>query len=69
MENNKDPRLDVPAEANREKHINFMDAEEKTAAGNVSEEDRFGSTKEDTERRKEWQQGLEEGRKAAQNNE
>jgi hypothetical protein len=68
MENNKDLHLDIPAEANREKHINFMDAEEKTSAENISDDDRFGSTKEDEERRKQWQQGLEEGRKAAQNN-
>jgi hypothetical protein len=68
MENRKDSHLDVPAEANREKHINFMDAEEKTATENVSDDNRFGSTKEDEERRKQWQQGLEEGRKAAQNN-
>ncbi len=69
MEDNKDPRLDIPAEANREKHINFMDAEERTSTENISDDNRFGSTKEDEERRKQWQQGLEEGRKAAQNNE
>lgn len=69
MENNNDPRLDIPAEANQEKHINFMEAVEKTATENVSEENRFGSTKEDEEQRKQWQQGLEEGRKAAHNNE
>jgi hypothetical protein len=68
MEDNKDPRLDVPAEANREKHINFMDAEEKTADENVADGDRFGSTKEDAERRKQWQQGLEEGRRNATQN-
>ena len=66
MENKKDPQLDVPAEANREKHINFLDAEEKTAAENISENDRFGSTKKDNERRKQWQQGLEGGRKESQ---
>lgn len=69
MDDNKDPHLDIPAEAAREKHINFMDAEEKTVTENISEEDRFGSTKEDEQRRKQWQQGLEEGRKAAENNE
>lgn len=65
MEENTDKRLDTPAEANREKHINFMDAEEKTSFQNSSENDRFGSNREDEERRMEWQQGLEEGRKAA----
>ena len=68
MENNNDKRLDIPAEVNREKHINFMDAEEKTASENVSDRDRFGSSKEDQERRKQWQEGMEEGRKAAEQN-
>jgi hypothetical protein len=68
MEDKKDKRLDTPSEANREKHINFMDAEEKTATENVSDDKRFGGTKEDAERRKQWEQGIEEGRKAAQNN-
>jgi hypothetical protein len=65
QEKNTDPRLDIPAEANREKHLNFLDAEDKTSAENVSDSDHFGSTKEDEERRKEWKQGLEEGKKAA----
>ncbi len=68
QENNNDKRLDIPAEANQEKHINFMDAEERTASENISDNDRFGSTKEDEERRRQWQQGLEEGRKAAEQN-
>lgn len=68
MEENKDKRLDIPAEANREKHINFMDAEEKTASENVSEENRFGGSKEDEERRRQWQEGLNEGRKIADQN-
>ena len=65
QEKNTDRRLDIPAEANREKHINFLDAEDKTSAENIPDSDRFGSTEEDPERRKQWQQGLEEGRKAA----
>lgn len=68
-ERKNDPRLDIPAEANREKHINFMDAEEKSASESVSDDKRFGNTKEDEDRRKQWQQGVEDGRKeAAQNN-
>jgi hypothetical protein len=65
QEKNTDPRLDISSEANREKHINFLDAEDKTLTENISDSDRFGSTEEDEERRKQWQQGLEEGRKAA----
>jgi hypothetical protein len=68
MEENNDKRLDIPSEANREKHINFMDAEEKTSTENVSDNDRFGGTKEDEERRRQWQEGLDEGRKAAAQN-
>jgi hypothetical protein len=68
MNENQDKRLDIPSEANREKHINFMDAEERTASENVSDDKRFGNTKEDEERRKQWQQGLDEGRKAASQN-
>lgn len=69
MHNDQDKRLDIPAEANREKHINFLDAEERTGSGNESDDKRFGSTKEDADRRKQWEQGLEEGRKAAKQNE
>ena len=68
MDDKNDPRLDIPAEANREKHLNFMEAEERTVSDNVSDSDRFGSTKEDEERRRQWQEGLEEGRKAAEQN-
>lgn len=68
MEKNGDKRLDIPAEANREKHIDFMDAEEKTAVENLSGSDRIGSTDQDKKRREEWQEGLEEGRKAANEN-
>ena len=65
MENKNNKRLDIPAEANREKHINFMDAEEKPASENIADDKRFGGSKEDEERRRQWQEGLEEGRKAA----
>ena len=68
MDDKNDARLDIPAEANREKHLNFMEAEEKTVSDNISEDDRFGSTKEDEERRRQWQEGIEEGRKAAEQN-
>ena len=60
--------MDVPSEANREKHINFLDAEERTANENIADDKRTGGTKEDAERRKQWEQGLEEGRKASSQN-
>lgn len=58
MERNKDKQLDVPAEANTEKHINFLEAEGQTS----DESDRATqNTKEDDNRRKEWKRGLAEG--------
>lgn len=67
--NKKDEKhFDIPSEANREKHINFRDAEEKTAAENISDDKRFGASDEDKERRRQWEEGLEEGRKAANQN-
>ena len=66
MEDKRDKRLDTPSESNTEKHINFLDAEERS--GGSENDQRFGHTKEDEERRKEWEQGLEEGRKAAHEN-
>ncbi len=56
----KDPHLDIPAEANTDKHINFLDIEDNGDQNRVSNE----KDEEAEERRKQWQQGLEEGRKA-----
>jgi hypothetical protein len=64
MQDDRDKRLDIPSEANREKHINFLEAEERTAADNISDENRFGHSDDDEKRREEWQQGLAEGEKA-----
>ena len=51
----KDRHLDVPAEANRDRHHNYLaDMEEETA-----DDDRKL-----TDRQKQWKEGLEEGRKA-----
>jgi len=49
-----DPQLDVPAEANTEHHINFVRLEED---GRLRDDEGR-----ETERRKEWEKGLEEGR-------
>jgi hypothetical protein len=64
MQENTDKRLDIPSEANREKHINFMEAEERASSGNTSDDDMFGHTADDEKRREEWQRGLAEGEKA-----
>ena len=59
----KDPHLDVPAEANTDKHINFLDAED---TGN--EDDTTGrKDKETEERQKQWKEGLEEGKRIRAN--
>lgn len=68
MDRKDEKRLDIPSEANREKHINFMDAEEKTASENIADDKRFGTSDEDKERRRQWQEGLEEGKKSANQN-
>jgi hypothetical protein len=67
MQGKRDPHLDVPAEANREKHINFLEAEERTSRENIPDNERFG-TDDDQKRREEWQRGLEEGKKTKNEN-
>ena len=60
QESNKDIHLDIPSEANREKHINFRDAEEKNNENKDDDTiDEFAK-----ERRKEWEQGLSDGKDA-----
>ena len=56
-----DPRLDTPSEANREKHINFMEVEEGADRSDDREE-----RKRDRERQEQWKDGLEEGRRASE---
>jgi hypothetical protein len=51
----KDRHLDVPAEANRDRHHNYLADNE----AETSDNDR-----ELTERQKQWKKGLEEGRNA-----
>ncbi len=68
MENKKqeqpiDPNLDIPAEAARTKHVNFLDDEAEGSS-------RTGFNEDDvSKRQKEWKEGLEEGERARQNDE
>ncbi|MCU7552000.1 hypothetical protein OCK74_22965 [Chitinophagaceae bacterium LB-8] len=55
----KDRHLDTPQEANRDKHINFLDIEN---PGDQNKDNRKRD-KETEERRKEWKQGIAEGKK------
>jgi len=63
MQDRNDKHLDVPSEANREKHINFLEAEERTSGEQSSDKDRSGRSDDDNKQREEWQKGLEEGEK------
>jgi hypothetical protein len=63
-EENNDSQLDIPANANTGKHINFLDTEDQSSVDRES-----GQTdKETTERQKQWKEGLEEGKKAREQN-
>lgn len=59
-EKQTDSHLDTPSESNREKHINFRDVEQEST-GN------FSIDKTSTERQKQWNEGVKEGREQAQN--
>jgi hypothetical protein len=58
-----DGNLDIPAEANREKHINFREVEEESSRKIGINADDFAA-----ERQKQWKKGLEEGKEAFRNN-
>jgi hypothetical protein len=59
----KDRHLDVPAEANTEKHIDFSDYE---SANDQRDQDDHND-KATEERRRQWKEGLEEGGNARRN--
>ncbi|HZI01098.1 MAG TPA: hypothetical protein VEX63_08105 [Flavisolibacter sp.] len=61
----QDIRLDTPGEANREKHINFLEEEENNSQRSGSDVvDDFAA-----ERRRQWEEGIAEGKKARENGE
>jgi hypothetical protein len=55
-----DRHLDIPGEANQEKHINFLEIEE--GGGNRISNSNVDDFAE--ERRRQWQEGIAEGKKA-----
>jgi len=55
-----DRHLDTPSESNREKHINYREVEEESS-GN------FMIDKNPTDRQKQWEKGIKEGREGRQN--
>jgi len=54
----KDRHLDIPSEANRDKHINFREAED------TSDESSTHKDKETEERQRQWREGIEAGKEA-----
>jgi hypothetical protein len=60
-QNTTNKQFDTPSEANRDKHINFRDVEEESAQKIIVDHTQ------PTDRQKQWQEGLEEGRQANQN--
>ena len=67
MEKDLDRNRDVPAEANREQHINFLEVE-RSHGDNHAGDECMAPAKEDENRRREWAGELKEGREAASKN-
>ena len=63
--NKTDPNLDVPSEANTQKHINFLDVE----LDIQQERNRINRDEFNEERQKQWQEGIEQGKKERKNTE
>jgi hypothetical protein len=57
----QDPNLDIPAEANRTKHINFLKEEEDSSTKIGANVDGFTA-----DRQKQWKEGLKEGERVRQ---
>ena len=55
----KDSHLDVPAEANRDKHINFLASEEQANTPSIVIDIQRGN---EQKRKKQWGEGIEEGK-------
>ena len=60
----KDRHLDIPQEARRDKHINFLDIEDPGSENNKGHR----KDKETEERQKQWKEGIEEGKRARREN-
>jgi hypothetical protein len=61
----KDPKLEAPADANRDKHVNYRASEEEGRDVNSHE----GQDDYSRERREQWERGLREGREQLENEE
>lgn len=56
----KDPHLDAPSVANQDKHINFLEEEEKAAQPHISID---LQNEEDEKRKRAWKEGIEAGKR------
>ena len=56
-ENKIDPNLNIPSEANTQKHINFLDVEEESEGRTSKQRDDFSE-----ERQKQWKEGIAKGK-------
>jgi hypothetical protein len=54
----KDRHLDIPQEANQDKHINFRDMED----DNAGDDGNRRKDQETEERQRQWREGIEEGK-------
>lgn len=54
----KDRHLDIPSEANRDKHINFREAEDASDESNTQKDEAT------EERQRQWREGIEAGKQA-----
>ncbi|OLY91244.1 hypothetical protein SAMN05444008_112119 [Cnuella takakiae] len=55
----KDRHLDIPSEANQDKHINFLDVENSDDADSSNQ-----LSEADEERQRQWREGIEAGKQA-----
>ncbi|MGN6494722.1 MAG: hypothetical protein ACTHLE_22220 [Agriterribacter sp.] len=55
----KDPHLDAPSVANQDKHINFLEEEEKADQPDIRVDLQH---EEDEKRKRQWKEGIEAGK-------
>jgi hypothetical protein len=61
----KDPHLDIPSVANEDKHMNYLANEEKNEGSTGETRTPNGDNE---NRRKDWQEGIKEGKRKAEEN-
>jgi len=59
----RDRHLDIPAEANRDKHINFRELEDNDSENTDNPQETRMDNEKIQKRKEEWEKGIEEGKK------